>query len=102
VLLRPKLKNLKSQASVGVQELKIEKARADGKKSVPNMLAVCSYLYDQCVASRRASLVIQCVASGRAPFFIDCCYSSKEKVFFRTFGLRPSSISQSEFIILTN
>jgi hypothetical protein len=31
---------------------------------------------------------------------IDCCYSSKGKVFFRTFGLRPSSISQSEFVIL--
>jgi hypothetical protein len=56
-------------------------------KSVPNELAVCSYLYAQCVASGRALLVI------------DCCYSSKEKVFFRTFGLRPSSISQSEFII---
>jgi hypothetical protein len=59
-------------------------------KSVPNELAVCSYLY------------AQCVASGRAPLVIDCCYSSKGKVFFRTFGLRPSSISQSEFIILTN
>jgi hypothetical protein len=54
------------------------------------MLAVRSYLY------------VQCVASGRALLVIDCCYSSKEKVFFRTFGLRPSSISQSEFIILTN
>jgi hypothetical protein len=60
------------------------------QESVPNVLAVCSYLY------------AQCVASGRAPLVIDCCYSSKEKVFFRTFGLRSSSISQSEFIILTN
>jgi hypothetical protein len=82
MLLRPKLKNLKSQAIVGVQDLKIEKARADGKKACQ----MCS----------------QCAASGRAPLVIDCCYSSIEKVFFRTFGLRPSSISQSEFIILTN
>jgi hypothetical protein len=35
-----------------------------------------------------------------APSVIDCCYSSKGKVFFQTFGLRPSSMSQSEFIIL--
>jgi hypothetical protein len=31
---------------------------------------------------------------------IDCCYSSKGKVFFWTFGLRPSSRSQPEFVIL--
>jgi hypothetical protein len=54
------------------------------------MLAVRSYLY------------AQYVASGRAPLVIDYCYSNKEKEFVRTFGLRPSSISQSEFIILTN
>jgi hypothetical protein len=30
------LENLKNQVSVGAQELKIEQARADGKKSVPN------------------------------------------------------------------
>jgi hypothetical protein len=59
-------------------------------KSVPNELAMCSYLY------------VQRVASGRALLVIVCCYSSKGKVFFRTFGLRPSSISQYEFIILTN
>ena len=34
------------------------------------------------------------------PSVIDCCYSSKGKVFFQTFGLRPSSMSQSEFVIL--
>jgi hypothetical protein len=34
------------------------------------------------------------------PSVIDCCYSSKGKVFFRTFGLRPSSMLQSEFVIL--
>jgi hypothetical protein len=72
------------------KELKIRKARAYGKKSVLNVLAVRSYLY------------AQYVASGRAPLVIDYCYSSKGKVFFQTFGLRPSSISQSEFIILTN
>jgi hypothetical protein len=36
----------------------------------------------------------------RVPSVIDCCYSSKGKVFFRTFGLRPSSMLQSEFVIL--
>jgi hypothetical protein len=34
------------------------------------------------------------------PSAIDCCYYSKGKVFFWTFGLRPSSMSQSEFVIL--
>jgi hypothetical protein len=56
--------------------------------SVPNVLRVSSYLYD-----RRAQ-------NWRVPFVIDCCYSSKGKVFFRTFGLRPSSMSQYEFVIL--
>jgi hypothetical protein len=37
-----------------------------------------------------------------APFVIDFRYSSEGKVFFRTFGLRPSFTSQSEFIIITN
>jgi hypothetical protein len=54
------------------------------------VLGVSSYLYAQ-----RAP-------SWRAPAVIDYCYSSKGKVFFRTFGLGPSSISQSEFVILTN
>jgi hypothetical protein len=35
-----------------------------------------------------------------APSVIDCCYSSKGKVFFQTFGLRPSSMSQPGFVIL--
>jgi hypothetical protein len=90
VLLRPKLKNLKSQASVGVQRAKNWESKSRWQESVPNVLAVRSYLY------------AKYVASGRAPLVIDCCYSSKEKVFFRTFSLRPSSISQSEFFILTN
>jgi hypothetical protein len=41
-------------------------------------------------------------ATWRAPFVIDCCYSSKGKVFFRTFSLRPSFTSQSEFIVITS
>jgi hypothetical protein len=90
VLLRLKLKNLKSQASVGVQRTKNWESKSRRQESVPNVLAVRSYLY------------AQYVASGRAPLVIDYCYSSKKKVFFRTIGLRPSSISQSEFIILTN
>jgi hypothetical protein len=46
-----------------------------------------SYLYTR----YDGNCVVPCVG--------DFCYSSKGKVFFRTFGLRPSSISQSEFII---
>jgi hypothetical protein len=60
------------------------------KVSVSNVLGVSSYLYAQ-----RAP-------SWRAPAIIDCCYSSKGKVFFWTFGLGSSSISQSDFVILTN
>ena len=36
----------------------------------------------------------------KTPLVSECCYSSKGKVFFRTFGLKPSSMSQSKFIIL--
>jgi hypothetical protein len=57
---------------------------------VPNKLGMSSYLYTQCVEN------------WRVPLVKDCCYSSKEKVFFRTFGLMPSSISQYEFIIIAN
>jgi hypothetical protein len=60
------------------------------QESMQNELAVGSYLY------------AKGVASGRVPLVIDACYSIKGKVFLRTFGLGPSSISQSEFIILTN
>jgi hypothetical protein len=38
----------------------------------------------------------------RAPSVIDYCYFSKGKVFFRTFGLRPSFMSQSEFVVIAN
>jgi hypothetical protein len=60
------------------------------QNSVSNVLRVGSYLY------------AQCAPSWRAPSVINYCYSSKGKVFFWTFGLGPSSISQSEFVILTN
>jgi hypothetical protein len=53
-------------------------------------------------ADVRSYLYAQCAADWRGPSVIDYCYSSKGKVFFRTFGLRPSSMSQSEFVILTN
>jgi hypothetical protein len=39
---------------------------------------------------------------GGSPSVIDYCYSSKGKVFFQTFGLRPSFTSQSEFVAITN
>ena len=57
------------------------------QESVPNEFAEWPYLY------------AQCVESWKTPLVSECCYSSKGKVFFRTFGSRPSSISQSEFII---
>jgi hypothetical protein len=53
-----------------------------------NIADVSSYLYSQHAPNWGASSVI------------DYCYSSKGKVFFRTFGLRPSSMSQFEFVIL--
>jgi hypothetical protein len=60
------------------------------QKGVPNKLAVSLYLYTQYVEN------------WRAPLVNDCCYSSKRKVFFRTFGLKPSSMSQYEFILTIN
>jgi hypothetical protein len=62
--------------------------KASGTSSVSNVVGVSSYLY------------AQHTPNWGAPSVIDCCYSSKGKVFFRTFGLRPSSISQFEFVIL--
>jgi hypothetical protein len=59
---------------------------AHGRNNVSNAAGVSPYLY------------AQCAANWRAPSVIDDCYSSKGKVFFRTFGLRPSSILQSEFV----
>jgi hypothetical protein len=66
----------------------MSKYKASGTNSVQNVVRVTSYLY-----ARRAP-------SWRVSSVIDCCYSSKGKVFFRTFGLRPSSMSQSEFVTL--
>jgi hypothetical protein len=91
VFSKPKLKKFKKkQASIGVQELKIGKARADGKKAC-QMSSRCALIYTPSalqVGGPHLSLTVAILAKGRC--------------FFRTFGLRPSSISQSEFIILTN
>jgi hypothetical protein len=70
VLLRPKLKNLKSQASVGVQELKIEKARADGKKAC-QMCSQCALIYTPSalqVGGPRLSLSVAILAKRRCFF----------------------------------
>jgi hypothetical protein len=88
--LKPKLSELENLASASEQELQNGENNANGRNNVSNAAGVSSYLY------------AQCAASWRGPSVIDYFYSSKEKVFFRTFGLRPSSISQSEFVILTN
>jgi hypothetical protein len=45
-------------------------------------------------------LYVSMVQNGGPLSVIDCCYSSKGKVFFWNFGLRPSSMSQSKFVIL--
>jgi hypothetical protein len=44
VLLEPKLKNLKSQLSDGRQDLKIGKARADGKKRAKRARGVLLFI----------------------------------------------------------
>jgi hypothetical protein len=44
VLSKPKLRKFKNQASVGAQELKIEQARADGKKEC-QMSSWCALIY---------------------------------------------------------
>jgi hypothetical protein len=70
VLLRPKLKNLKSQASVGMQELKIGKARADGKKAC-QMCLWCALIYTPSVlqvGGPRLSLFVAILAKGRCFF----------------------------------
>jgi hypothetical protein len=70
VLLRPKLKNLKSQASVGMQELKIGKARANGKK-VCQMCSRCALIYTPSalqVGGPRLSLSVAILAKGRCFF----------------------------------
>ena len=57
-------------------------------ESVSNEFAVWPYLY------------AKSVENSKTPFVSECCYSSKGKVFFRTFGVKPSSMSQSKFVIL--
>jgi hypothetical protein len=52
------------------------------------------------VVGASSYLYAQHAPNWRVPSVIDYCYSSKGKVFFRTFGLRPSSMSQSGFVIL--
>jgi hypothetical protein len=85
--LNPKLRKFKKLSNCWKARAK---KSSKSKAGVPNVLGVSSYLY------------AQHAPSWRAPSVIDCCYSSKGKVFFRTFGLGPSSISQSKFVILTN
>jgi hypothetical protein len=70
VLLRPKLKNLKRQASVGMQELKIGKARANGKKAC-QMCSRCALIYTPSalqVGGPRLSLSVAILAKGRCFF----------------------------------
>jgi hypothetical protein len=70
VLLRPKLKILKSQASVGMQELKIAKARADDKTSC-QMCSRCALIYTPSalqVGGPRLSLTDAILAKGRCFF----------------------------------
>ena len=70
MLLRPKLKILKSQASVGMQELKIGKARADGK-IVCQMSSQCVLIYTPSalqVGGTRLSLTDAILARGRCFF----------------------------------
>jgi hypothetical protein len=62
--------------------------KANGTSSVSNVAGASSYLYTQHAPN------------WGAPSVIGCCYSSEGKVFFQTFGIRPLSMSQSEFIIL--
>jgi hypothetical protein len=67
VLLSLKLKNLKSQASVGMQELKIGKTRADGKKAC-QMRSRCALIYTPSalqVGGPRLSLSVAILAKGR-------------------------------------
>jgi hypothetical protein len=57
-------------------------------ESVLNEFAVWPYLY------------AKGVENSKTPLVSECCYSSKGKVFFRTFGVKPSSKLQSKFVIL--
>jgi hypothetical protein len=70
VLLRLKLKNQKSQADVGMQELEIGKARAEGKKAC-QMRSRCALIYTPSalqVGGPRLSLSVAILAKGRCFF----------------------------------
>jgi hypothetical protein len=88
--LNTKLKKTQSQESVGVQGLKIGQAKADGK-GVYQMNPRYALIYMPSTLKTEGSRLSVAVA-----------ILAKGKVFFWTFGSGPSSISQSEFIILTN
>jgi hypothetical protein len=64
------LENLKNQASVGAQELKIEQARADGIK-VCQMSSWCALIYTPSTLKTggpRLSLTVAILAKGRCFF----------------------------------
>jgi hypothetical protein len=79
LVFKPKLKN---QARAGKQELKFEKITQIAEMTY-QMLPLWVPIYTPSTLQLAA------------PFVIDFRYSSKGKVFFRTFGLRPSFTSQS-------
>jgi hypothetical protein len=64
------LENLKNQTSVGAQELKIEQARADGKKEC-QMSSWCALIYTPSTLKTRGprlSLTVAILAKGRCFF----------------------------------
>jgi hypothetical protein len=70
VLSKPKLRKFKNQASVGAQELKIEQARANGKKAC-QMSSWCALIYTPDTLKTegpRLSLTVAILAKGRCFF----------------------------------
>jgi hypothetical protein len=70
VLSKPKLRKFKNQASAGAQKLKIEQARADGKKAC-QMSSRCALIYTPSalqVGGPRLSLTVVILAKGRCFF----------------------------------
>jgi hypothetical protein len=70
VLSEPKLRKFKNQASVGVQELKIEQASADGKKAC-QMSSWCALIYTPSTLKTggpRLSLTVAILTKGRCFF----------------------------------
>jgi hypothetical protein len=68
-------------------------------KSVPNEL-VCALIYTPSALPSGGPRLSMIVGGPRLPMTV--AILAKGRCFFRTFGLGPSSISQSKFIILTN